>query len=247
MRSTPNSQDSIQEANRYRVAKSAHGGVGAAGYISKYDGNQCSAFLSSPGQTAIVNPPAGGMPDFEIGVAWDNVVVEEERNFFKRLFKKKVQRLGVDLDLGCLYTLKDGSRGGMQAFGELHGALEEPPYICLTGDERRGDLAGLDEKIYVNGARWDEIEKIVVYVYIYGGAKNWSSVKPQIQVHVPGEQPMIVTLNARRSEMSVCAVAGIENVRGGIKLNSYIEYFPGQAEMDRAFGFGLNWEQGRKD
>lgn len=242
-----NSQHSISEADRDRAVKSRHGGAGAAGYISKHDEDQASAFLTDPGETAIVNPPAGGLPDFEIGIAWDNVAVESEDNFFKRFFKKKVMRLGVDLDLGCLYELKDGTRGGMQAFGEVHGALKEPPYIFLTGDERRGDLAGLDERIYVNGAHWNDIDRIMIYVYIYGGAKNWASVKPQIQVRVPGEQPMVVTLNARKTQMSVCAVAGLENVRGGIKLTSYLEYFPGHAEMDRAFGFGLGWENGQKD
>jgi tellurite resistance protein TerA len=247
MRDKQTSKDSIMEASRWRSEKSRHGGAGAQGFISPYDTDQAMAFLSAPGQTAIVNPPEGGLPNFEIGIAWDNVPVAQEHNPFKRLFKKKVLKLGVDLDLGCLYELKNGERGGMQAFGEVHGALEESPYIFLTGDERRGDQAGLDERIYVNGAHWNDIERIMIYVYIYGGAQNWSSVKPQIQVRVPGEQPMIVTLNARKTEMAVCAVAGLENVRGGIKLTSYIEYFPGHAEMDRAFGYGLEWETGKKD
>lgn len=243
----PNSQDSIAAADRDRAIRSRHGGAGAAGYISQYDQDQTSAFLSSAGEVAIVNPPAGGLPNFEIGVAWDNVTVVREKNPIKRLFKKKVLRTGVDLDLGCLYELKNDNRGGMQAFGEVHGALNEEPYISLTGDERKGDRAGPDEMILVNGAHWNEIERILIYVYIYEGARNWASVKPQIQVRVPGEQPMIVTLNARKTRMSVCAVAGIENVRGGIKLTSYLEYFPGHAEMDRAFGYGLEWENGKKD
>ena len=72
-------------------------------------------------------------------------------------------------------------------------------------------------------------------------------MRPQIQVRVPGEQPMVVTLGARQKKMSVCAVAGIENIRSGIKLTSYLEYFPGHFEMDRAFGYGLSWESGKKD
>ncbi|HEU4839323.1 MAG TPA: Tellurium resistance protein TerA [Micavibrio sp.] len=242
-----NSQSSILEANRDRAERSRYGGLGAAGYISRHDDRQAGTFLTKPGEVAIVNPPAGGLPDFNIGVAWDNIPVVREANPIKRFFKKNVVKAGVDIDLGCLYELRNGSRGGMQAFGEIHGALEREPYIFLTGDEQRGDREGPDETILVSGAHWHEIERILIYVYIYDGARDWASIKPQVQVRVPGEEPMVVTLNARRDEMSVCAVAGIESVRGGIKMTSYLEYFPGHAEMDRAFGFGLAWEGGSKD
>lgn len=241
------SQRSLEEANRDRAVRSRYGGLGAAGYISARDSHQASAFLSRAGEVAIVNPPEGGLPDFEIAVAWDNVEVEQAGGFFSRFFKKKVLKKGVDLDLGCLYRKKNGLRGGLQAFGEHHGALESAPYIFLSGDERTGDREGPDETIRINGAHWDEFDRILVYVYIYKGARNWDSVRPQVQVKVPGEQPMVVTLNAARTEMAVCAVAMLENVRGGIKLTSCLEYFPGHASMDRAFGFGLQWEAGSKD
>lgn len=249
MAGTPpkDSRASMLDANRDRAEKSRYGGLGAAGYVSLHDEQQRGSFLTKPGETAIINPPAGGLPNFDIGVAWDNIAVEQETGLFKKFFKKKVLKKGVDLDLGCLYELKNASRGGMQAFGDMHGALDHEPYIFLTGDERTGDRAGPDETITVNGRYWNEIERILIYVYIYEGARNWAAVRPQIQVRVPGEEPMVVTLNARREEMSVCAVAGIESIRGGIKMTSYLEYFPGHAEMDRAFGFGLAWENGFKD
>jgi tellurite resistance protein TerA len=239
-----NSQSSLAEANRDRAVKSRYGGIGASGYIDRTNAAHTGAFLSKPGEVAVVNPASGGLPAFNIGVAWDNVAVTHEKSLFKRLFKKKILHSGVDLDLGCLYKLKNGLCGGMQAFGDSLGAFDTEPFIALSGDERKGDRAGPDETILVNGAHWDDIEKILLYVYIYEGARNWSSVKPQIQVRVPGEQPMIVTLNAQKESMRVCAVGGLENVRGGIKLTSFLEYFPGHAEMDRAFGYGVEWESG---
>lgn len=241
-----NSQNAINEANRERAEFSRYGGLGAAGYISADDTHQAGTFLSRAGEVAIVNPPDTGLPDFNIGVAWDNVAVEKETGFFRKFFKKNIARAGVDIDLGCLYELKNGQRGAMQAFGENHGAKDEAPWIFLSGDERRGDRAGPDETILVNGGHWNEIERILLYVYIYGGAKNWATIRPQIQVRVPGQEPMVVTLNTRKTAMALCAVAMIENVRGGIKLTSVLEYFPGHAEMDRAFGYGLEWENGKK-
>jgi len=247
MADTPQgSQASLEEAERDRATRSRYGGLGAAGYISEADKSQSSAFLSSAGETAVVNPPEGGLPHFQIAVAWDNMKVEKARGPLSRFFKKNVLRQGVDIDLGCLYKLKNGLRGGLQAFGEVHGSLESEPYIALSSDERTGNRKGPDEMILVNGGHWDKIEKMLLYVYIYDGARNWASVRPQVQVRVPGEQPMIVTLNAAKNTMPVCAVAGIENVRGGIKMTSYLEYFPGHPEMDRAFGYGLEWESGVK-
>ena len=76
---------------------------------------------------------------------------------------------------------------------------------------------------------------------------NWQSVNPRIILDVPGEKDLVVNLSAYDDHLPLCAVGGLENVRGGIKLTNYTEYFPGHAEMDRAFGFGLNWADGQKD
>jgi tellurite resistance protein TerA len=247
------------EANRSRAKFSGHGSaLGAAGFISPYDDTGAAEFLSRPGQTAIVNPKKEGIENFEIGVAWDNVKLAKSKGgkkqgFFQKLFgsNQNAQSLrpktkGVDLDIGCLYELKNGKRGAIQAFGDMYGNLEEEPFILLSGDERTGDAEGEDELIQVNGKRWDDIKRIIIYIYIYGGADNWEVVQPQVQVRVPEEKPMIVTLRAKREELSVCAVAGLENVRGGIRMTNYMEYFPGHPAMDRAFGFGLEWADGQK-
>lgn len=246
------SKHSIFEATRSRARFSEHAqSKGAAGFISPYDDEQDAEFLSRPGETAIVNPGKEGIDNFEIGVAWDNVAptAQKKAGFFDKLLGKVKQETayaGVDLDVGCLYELHNGKRGAIQAFGNMYGALNEEPYISLSGDERTGEAEGEDELIIVNGAHWNDIKRLVIYIYIYGGADKWDTVQPQIQVRVPGELPMIVTLKARKEELALCAVAGLENVRGGIKMTNYLEYFPGHAAMDRAFGFGLQWEEGRK-
>lgn len=241
------SKKSILEATRGRAQFSSHSNsLGAAGFISPYDEDQDAQFLSKPGQTSIVNPGPDGMHNFEIGVAWDNIEVQEAKGFFNWFFKKKIKRAGVDLDLGCLYELQNGKRGAIQGFGEMFGALDQEPYIHLHGDERTGDAEGHDEVIEVSGKHWNDIKRLVIYIYIYKGADNWSAVQPQIQLRVPEQPPMVVSLNAKREHLALCAVGGLENIRGGIKMTNYLEYFPGHAEMDRAYSFGLKWEQGKK-
>ncbi|MCB9983797.1 MAG: Tellurium resistance protein TerA [Rhodospirillales bacterium] len=247
MKKTKTSIDSLAEATRGRAQFSGHrGSLGAAGYreVSSHPDN-CE-FLNEPGATIAVSPGPEGFKTIDIAVAWDNIQIAQEKNFFGKLFKK-ARNVGVDLDLGCLYELRDGTRGAIQAFGEKFGSFEQPPYMKLSGDERTGDADGQDEVIHVNGVHWDEIKRVLVYIYIYEGAPRWSEINPQIIVDVPGEDDLIVTLGAHDDALALCAVGGLESVRGGIKLTNYTEYFPGHYEMDRAFGFGLEWGDGQKE
>lgn len=241
-----NSQGSLAEATRSRASFSGHGGsLGAAGYREAANNPDNCEFLNEPGTSIAVNTG----PDFEsmlIGVAWDNVKVEQEKSFIGKFFKKKIQKVGIDLDIGCLYELQDGTRGAIQAFGEKFGDFDAPPFMRLSGDERTGNAEGHDEFIMLNGKHWNDIKRVLVYIYIYDGAPRWSEINPQIILDVPGEDDLIVTLGAHNDALALCAVGGLENVRGGIKLTNYTEYFPGHHEMDRAFGFGLDWADGQK-
>ena len=241
----PNSADSLAKASESVADFSGHGAaLGAAGYREASDHPENCEFLGDPGQAISISPGADGFESMLIGVAWDNIRVEKSGLFGK--WFKKVTKVGVDLDIGCLYELKDGTRGSIQAFGEKFGDFNEPPYMSLSGDERTGDAEGHDEYILVNGRKWEEIKRILVYIYIYKGAPTWSLIKPQVVLDVPGENDLYVTLSAHDDKLCLCAVGEIENVRNGIKLTNRTEYFPGHQEMDRAFGYGLEWADGKK-
>jgi tellurite resistance protein TerA len=239
------SVDSILEATRGRAEFSGHGrALGAAGKRETSFDPDNSEFLREPGQSIAVTPGAAGFQDIRISVSWDNVQIRQSGFFGK--FLKKATHQGVDLDIGCLYELEDGTRGAIQAFGEKFGNFGAPPYISLSGDERTGNTEGIDEYLLINGAQWNKIKKLLIYLYIYKGAPNWAVINPHVFIDVPGENDLVVTLGVHDNALALCAVGGIENVRGGIRLTNYTEYFPGHAEMDRAFGFGLQWDEGKK-
>ena len=239
------SHNSLMEATRSRASFSGHGGsLGASGYrVAANNPDNCE-FLNQPGQNIAINCGKDGFENILIGVAWDNIQVQQA-GFFGKIFKK-VRKQGVDLDIGCLYEMTDGTRGAIHAFGEKFGNYDQPPFISLSGDERTGDADGHDEYMLVNGAHWNDIKRILVYIYIYEGAPSWSEINPQVILDVPGEDDLIVTLGAHNDHLCLCAVGELENVRGGIRLTNRTEYFPGHAEMDRAFGFGLDWADGQK-
>lgn len=239
------SLDAMKKATRSRADFSGHGAAkGAAGLRQAANHKQNSEYLSMPGLSIAVSPPPDGFEFINIGVAWDNIRVRNS-GFFGKLMKKATHQ-GVDLDIGCLYEMVDGTRGCIQAFGDnKFGSFRNPPYMRLLGDERTGNKTGYDEQIRINGEHWSDIKRVLVYVYIYEGAPNWAQINPHIVLDVPGEDDLHVTLGVHNDKLALCAVGGLENVRGGIKLTNYTEYFPGHEEMDRAFGFGLEWGDGR--
>lgn len=239
------SASSIADATRSRAKFSGHGrALGAAGHREVSLNPDNSEFLREPGQNIAISPGPDGFESIMIGAAWDNVRTQQS-GFFGKLLKKAT-KTGVDLDIGCLYELQDGSRGAIQAFGKKFGQYDAPPYITLSGDERTGNADGHDEYLLVNGQHWDKIKRILVYIYIYNGVTNWKEINPHIIVDVPGENDLVVSLSAHNDALDLCAVGGLENMRGGIKLTNFTEYFPGHEEMDRAFGFGLEWDDGVK-
>lgn len=239
------STDSMSEASRNRAEFSGHGNAkGAAGYRPENE-EHVENLLNGFGETLIVQKPENGFDDIVIGASWDNIAVQES-GFFGKLLKKATKQ-GVDIDLGCLYEMQDGTRGCLQAFGDMFGEYDAAPFIHLSGDERTGDKEGDDEGMHINGQKWDQIKRLVVYVYIYSAAEfNWENIRPKITIRIPGEQPLVVTPAIKKTDLPVCAVAGIENERGAIRFTNFGEYFPGHAELDRAYGFGLKWDDGHK-
>lgn len=240
------SQDSIREATRNRAKFSGHGHAkGAAGVRQK---GMDPELRKLRGETLerLIKVPKEGDPVIRVGLSWENVVYIRAEGLINRLMKK-VAGTGVDLDLGCLYELQDGRRGAVQAFGEIFGHFDKAPYITLSGDERNGNTADDDEFLQINAQNWDKIKRVLIYSYIYEGPQIWQQIQPKVSFRVPGEKPVEITLRSFEEDVPICALVSLENKDGQIKLTKHAEYFRGHPGMDRAFGFGLRWEEGEKD
>lgn len=62
----------------------------------------------------------------------------------------------IDLYLVCLFELKYGSLGSVQAFDNSFGSYSKQPYIYLDGDDRRG-INFREENLFINGDKNKEI------------------------------------------------------------------------------------------
>ena len=166
---------------------------------------------------------------------------QKSSGFFGRFTSK-----GIDLDLACLFELKDGNIGAIQALGNHFGRLDYPPYIALDGDDRTGAVAS-GETIRVNGKFTDKIRRILIYTFIYEGAANWEEAKGIVTVNCPGSPELIVKMDEYGSKKHTCAIALLENVGGTFSVEKVVEFFDDSEQMDRAFDWGLRWTVGSKD
>lgn len=152
---------------------------------------------------------------------------------------------GIDLDLCCLYELKDGRTGAVQALGNLFGNLDRPPYIALDGDDRTGSVAQ-GETIRVNGNFVNKIQRVLVYTFIYEGAANWDEAKGVVTVKCPGNPELVVRMDEYGSQKRTCAIALLENVGGTFSVEKIVRFYHDSQAMDEDFDWGLRWTVGRK-
>lgn len=153
---------------------------------------------------------------------------------------------GIDLDLGCLYELADGSKGCVQALGNGFGRLDREPFVALDADDRSGASAD-GEWMRVNGRYFSNIRRVLVFAFIYDGVPNWSRTDGIVTVGVPGEGPIEVRMDEGSDAKRMCAVALIENDTGRMRISREVAYFRGHDDMDKAYRWGLRWRAGSKD
>jgi tellurite resistance protein TerA len=152
----------------------------------------------------------------------------------------------VDLDLGCLYELADGTKGVIPAFGNSFGSLDRPPYILLEGDDRSGaNLAG--ENMHVNLARPKQFRRVLVFAMIYQRTPNWEAVDGVVTLFPTSGPQVEVRLDSAENKARICAVALIESDGTTVSVQREVKYVTGsQADLDKMYGWGMQWKTGRQ-
>lgn len=152
----------------------------------------------------------------------------------------------IDLDLGCLFELKNGIKGSVQALGESFGSLNRPPYISLDGDDRTGSIA-TGENLRINGHYLSEISRIVIFAFIYEGITNWSEADAIVTIKQQGGPEIEVRLDEHNNNKGMCAIAMIRNQNDEtFSVERLVEYFSGHQELDQYYHWNLRWEAGSK-
>ena len=182
-----------------------------------------------------------GLGEILVNLNWNSRPVNQ--GFLKSLFGGNS---GIDLDLGCLYELKDGRKGAVQALGNSFGNLAVAPFISLDGDDRSGSSAE-GENLRINGNQIIQFKRILVYTFIYEGVANWQQADATVTIRYPRAEDIIVKMDTYNSSNTMCALALFENLNDEtFSVLKLVQFYQGHEAMDRAFGWGMRWTPGHK-
>lgn len=180
-----------------------------------------------------------------VNLNWDARSPEPAKGGFLKKLAAAAAR-PIDLDLGCLYELNDGSKGVIQALGNSFGSLEKAPYIFLNGDDRSGANSG-GEDMFINLAHAKDIRRVLVFACIYDGAPSFDQANGVVTLTPASGAPIEVRLDEQAGGSRMCAIALLEGGGGDLKVRREVRYVEGaQDALDDAYGWGLTWARGRK-
>ncbi len=197
---------------------------------------------SAPSVSLTKRGATGGQ--LRVNLQWSTGAAPAKKGLFGRLSGPAG---GVDLDLACLWEFSDGSKGVVQALGNAFQApYQGTPIIRLDGDDRSGSNVG-GENMFIDLARVDEIRRILVFAFIYEGVPNWASADGVVTLYPASGPEIEVRLDGADSGSPTCVIALLENKGGELTVNREVQYIRGgQADVDRAYGWGMEWARGRK-
>jgi tellurite resistance protein TerA len=181
-----------------------------------------------------------------VNLNWNqNPQQPQKKGFFESILGSSPK--GIDLDLGCLFEMKDGKKGGIQALGTSFGSFDGFPFIQLDKDDRTGSSTD-GENIFINGNKVSEIKRVLLYTFIYEGVPNWAQTDGIVTIKPSTGENITIKLDEHDNSKTMCALALLENVKDEtFGIERIVKYYRGHQEMDKAFNWGLKWTSGRKD
>ncbi|WP_407568652.1 TerD family protein [Deinococcus altitudinis] len=195
--------------------------------------------LEKQGQRATISLSKGNAPQpIHVNLNWD-----KGGGTRKGIFGLPMAVANADLDLGCMYVMKDGEMGAIQALGNRFGSERFAPYIMLDKDDRSGQASD-GENLYI--LRPELIQQVLVFAFIYEGTSDFTSVNGRLNIKDAGGNEIAIRLNNPDARRTFCAIAMFENVGGKIEVSKEERYFQGHQDCDEHYGFGFRWTAGSK-
>ncbi|MEV6424439.1 TerD family protein [Streptomyces sp. NPDC051662] len=173
------------------------------------------------------------------------------RGWGAKLGRAVANHSDLDLDLCALYELTDGRKGVVQALGNAFGALNQPPYIHLDGDDRTGAVSS-GENLTINLDHKDRLRRIVIFVTIYEGARSFADLDATVTLQPQHGAAIDFALGECTVPSTVCSLALITNTGSDLVVQREARFLvpdrgvSPQRTIDYAYGWGMNWTPGRK-
>ncbi|MDR1962099.1 MAG: TerD family protein [Gracilibacteraceae bacterium] len=150
---------------------------------------------------------------------------------------------GIDLDLACMFRLKSGEQGVIQALGNSFGSENAMPYIKLDQDDRSGASQGGENMFFTKP---ELVDFAVVFAYIYEGVANWRSTDAVVTVKQQGAPDIVIRIDNANSRERFCVITSLKSFESQLEVKREEKFFQGHREVDQYYGFGFRWQAGRK-
>lgn len=205
--------------------------------------------LTKESPTVSLNKQGGTSGAMRVNLNWE--VRKQFKGWGAKLGRAVAVHGDLDLDLCALYELTDGRKGVVQALGNAFGALHQPPYIHLDGDDRTGAVTS-GENLTVNLDHKNELRRIVIFVTIYEGARSFADLHATVTLQPQHGAAIEFSLDECTVPSTVCALALLTNQGGDLVVQREARYLvpergvSPQRTIDYAYGWGMNWTPGRK-
>ncbi|RYX99636.1 hypothetical protein EON78_03245, partial [bacterium] len=148
--------------------------------------------------------------EIHINLNWNQIA--KKSGFFRKAET-------IDLDLGCMYELKDGTKGVIQALGDSFGSRYNEPYIFLDKDDRSGSATD-GENLYI--AKPELLKKAAIFCFIYEGKSDFLEAGAYMKIKGLNQE-ITVNLDSPRPHLTFCIGILIENINGLVKIQKIDE------------------------
>jgi len=205
--------------------------------------------LTKAAPSVSLTKQGGTSGSMRVNLNWE--VRKQFKGWGSKLGRAVAQHADLDLDLCALYELTDGRKGVVQALGNAFGALNQPPYIHLDGDDRTGALSS-GENLTINLDHKDDLRRILIFVTVYEGARSFADLHATVTLQPQFGAAVDFSLDECTVPSTVCALALITNTGTDLTVQREARYLvpergvSPQRTIDYAYGWGMNWTPGRK-
>ena len=143
----------------------------------------------------------------------------------------------IELQLGMFIQYKDGRKSVIQALGNSKGSLTEFPYAELEPN---------NQYITIHGSRWDDIDRLQIYVYKPSNAIQWNELNTTVVVELEPNKQVQMVLSADTPH-NLCASTLIKVKDYGSLIMRMNSYHFSHSLMDKAYDWGLTWHKQTKE
>lgn len=205
--------------------------------------------LTKEAPSVSLSKQGGTSGAMRVNLNWE--VRKQFSGWGSKLGRAVAMHADLDLDLCALYELSDGRKGVVQALGNAYGALHQPPYIHLDGDDRTGASAS-GENLSINLDHKQSFRRILIFVTIYEGARSFVDLNATVTLQPLNGAPIDFSLGECTVPSTVCALALITSNGGDLIVQREARFLvpergvSPQRTVDYAYGWGMNWTPGRK-